>query len=110
MLTPDVILGAYRSARMHQCEVVSRLCKLATTADPSTFASQIPQRYLDEIRQLTEHITQPSELISLFGGTLSLRSEADVQEWHREQAEGRERYVAGLQAWKAYFEQQGPAG
>jgi hypothetical protein len=100
VVTPQKVLDWYEQGRMVAGEAVCRLCDLATRYEPATFAESVPTEWLADIRDRTTNIPTPEQVRIVFGGTCVGGAEA-YKAW--EKAE-KERYVAGLRTWKAYFE------
>ncbi|MCU0702766.1 MAG: hypothetical protein MUF18_02115 [Fimbriiglobus sp.] len=96
-MTPQRALAEYEHGRTTETEAVIDLCRLATEYAPATFAQLMPAEWLTDIRKQTELLP-------------------DVRRWFRpgmtaaEVSRGTERYIAGLRAWKAYFDDQAAQG
>jgi hypothetical protein len=83
-------------------ETVFRLCQLATEYHPVTFALEVPTEMLADIQEQSANIPNPDEI-------LLVESVCNDESWTPERHAARqravkERYVAGLRTWKAYFE------
>lgn len=104
-VTPQKVLAGYESGRIVAGEAMFRLCHLAVEYDPATFADQMPAEWLADIRQRTADIPKPEEF-RIFGSVCNAGPLDPAVEAAKEIA-AKERYVAGLRTWKAYFESVG---
>lgn len=107
MIDPERLIRMWEEGKIGNSECESRLCELASRHPPASFADKVPAEFLDEIRERTVNIPRPEDLISIFGGTVILATQADVDAWHQEREARKVRYVEGLRAWKAYYEAVG---
>jgi hypothetical protein len=96
-MTPQGVLTDYHKGRTTETGAVIDLCLLATEHDPATFAQLMPTEWLADVREQAELLPQVRRWF---------RPGMSEAEWSREQ----ERYVAGLRAWKAYFDTQATQG
>lgn len=99
-MTPEKILSAYERGILTSHEAIGKLCLLALEFDPATFATLLPTEWLNYLRERTVRIPEPEEVIFLrswCGGEPS-------EQWLAEERAEKERYVAGLRTWKAYFD------
>jgi hypothetical protein len=110
-MTPQKLLGFYERGVFATGEMVSRLCSLAADHDPASFVDQVPPELLADVREQSAIIPKPEEVLSVHGGTYmrDLTAEEQAAKEEREQQE-KERFVAGLRAWKAYFDAQNSQG
>jgi hypothetical protein len=104
-VTPQKLLAYYERGIFVGGETVYRLCQLAKEYQPATFAEQVPAEMMADIRERSGNIPKPEEL-------LLVQSVCNDESWTLEKHEARqraekERYVAGLRAWKAYFDSLG---
>jgi hypothetical protein len=99
-VTPQKVLAWYEEGKITSCGAVLQFCGLAATLDPATFAEMVPAEWLADIRERTVNIATPDNVRIVWGITW-VGSPGAYAAW--EKAE-RERYVAGLRTWKAYFE------
>ena len=101
-MTPQKLLAYYERGMFVAGETVFRLCQLATEYHPATFAMEVPTEMLADIRQQSQDIPKPDEM-------LIAQSVCNEESWTPEkhaatQRAEKERYIAGLRTWKAYFE------
>lgn len=105
MVTPQKLLALYERGMFSDHEAASRLCDLAAEFEPATFAELVDVGLLADIRERSAVIPHPGELIRV-GSYCGVEPPDPVEEAARVQVE-RERYIAGLRAWKAYFDATG---
>lgn len=105
-VTPQKVLYRYEAGRITVGSAVIQVCQLASDQNPATFAESLPSEWLTELRERTANIPTPEEIRIVWGVTWVGTPEA-YSVW--EKAE-QERYVAGLRAWKAYFDAIGSQG
>lgn len=99
-MTPQKVLAWYEEGRITAGDAVLRLCDLAAILDPATFAELVPAEWLADIRERTVNIPTLDEVLIIWGATW-VGPPVAYAAWERE---AKERYVAGLRAWKAYFD------
>ena len=102
-MTPQKVLAWYEEGRITATSAVIDLCQFAADRDPATLAELVPAEWLADIRERTVDIPTPDSVRIVFGGTWVGSAEAYAT-WERAE---KERYVAGLRTWKAYFESVG---
>lgn len=101
-MTPQRLLTLYERGVIANGEMVYRICNLSAEFDPATFADQVPTERLADIRELTERIPKPENVLIL--QSVCRAEPADRAEDAARERHEKERYVAGLQAWKAYYD------
>lgn len=107
-MTPRKLLALYERGVFSDQEAVNRFVELAMEQAPDTFAAfltNVPEEWLAELRERTAVIPRPEELISVrpYCGLEPPNFEA----MRAEEQKGKERYIAGLRTWEAYFESVG---
>jgi hypothetical protein len=98
--TPETVTASYERGILTKDEALFRLFILAIEFEPAAFATQMPAEWLADIRERTRNIPTPEELLFLFGGMWV----GSMQEYAALKKSEKECYVAGLMAWKAYFD------
>jgi hypothetical protein len=102
-MTPQKLLADYEKGRITTTGAVNSLIHLAIGHDPASFVTDVPEEWLAELREMSSRNPPPR--------TFTLASVCNAEpfdpeeEATREKA-ARERYVAGLKTWKAYFDAQ----
>lgn len=100
-MTPQKLVTWYEEGRITAMSAVIDLCRLAADRDPATFAPEVPAEWLAELREMSNQ-SPPPRTVRL-ESVCSLEPFDSEKEAARKKAE-RERFVAGLQAWKEYFD------
>lgn len=106
-MTPQKLMAWYEKGYITGHEAVNRFIELAMEQVPDSFAAflaETPAEWLAELRERTVVVPRPEELISIrpYCGT----EPPDVDAMRAKEQEGKERYIAGLRVWKAYFDAQ----
>jgi hypothetical protein len=101
-MSPQRLLAAYEEGQITAIHCIGRFCSFAVEVDPATFARLLPEDWLAEIRDRTIRIPRPEELIVV--SPVCNSTPIDPVEWANRNRLETERTVAGLQAWKAYFD------
>lgn len=104
-MTPQKLLAYYEKGYLTDQEVMNRFIELAMEQAPDTFAAflaDVPAEWLAELCERASVIPRPDELISIrpYCGL----EPPDFEAIRAKEQEGKERYIAGLRAWKAYFD------
>jgi hypothetical protein len=106
-MTPQKLLAWYEEGRITAMSAVIDLCELAADRDPATFAAEVPAEWLDQLHEMSSRTPPPrtARLVSVCRA-----GPFDPEEWEAQQKAERERFVAGLKAWKAYFDSADTTG
>jgi hypothetical protein len=101
-MTPETVVAAYERGTVAKVSAVSWLCDFATQYDPVSFAEQVPDDLLAELREQTLKFSKSSEIIIL--QSVCEAKPFDLEEWVARQRVAKERSFKGLNAWKIYFD------
>ena len=107
-MTPQKWLAWYDEGRITGHETVFRLVQAATDHDPTSFAELVPADTLTELRAKTVYIPTPDEFRIV--RSVCRIGPFDAAEEAAKKLTEKERFVAGLRAWKAYFDAQQAQG
>ena len=100
-MTPQKLLALYEKGYFTDTEAVNLFIDMALDQDPAKFAVGVPAEWLAVLRELSSQ-TPPPRTIRL--GSWCSAEPFDPVAWAAQEKAGRERYVAGLRTWKAYFD------
>ena len=107
-MTPQQLVAWYQKGVITGHEAVNRLVKLVIDQAPAGFAVELPAEWLADIREQSADIPNPDEML-LVESVCNDESWTPEKHAARQRAE-KERYVAGLRVWKAYFDAQSSQG
>ena len=109
-MTPQKLLAYYERGMFTDHEVLNRFIDLAVDLNPATFATfaaDVPAEWMDELREMSSQSPPPR---TFRVGSWCSAEPFDPEAWAAQQKAERERYVAGLRTWKAYFDAQATQG